>query len=83
MAMGINSPELLMKNMISVIMAGVLGIYGLIVSIILNGKMEYPDEETGMCRWVSDKERSDEIIHVVERRLCNNRKNRTRITTNE
>ena len=51
MAMGINSPDLLMKNMISVIMAGVLGIYGLIVSVILNSKMEYPDQETMMCRY--------------------------------
>ncbi len=29
MAMGIRSPELLMKNIIPVVMAGVLGIYGL------------------------------------------------------
>ena len=29
MAMGVRSPELLMKNIIPVVMAGVLGIYGL------------------------------------------------------
>jgi V-type H+-transporting ATPase proteolipid subunit len=29
MAMGIRSPDLLMKNIIPVVMAGVLGIYGL------------------------------------------------------
>jgi len=37
------SPELLMKNIIPVVMAGVLGIYGLIVAVILNGKMVIPD----------------------------------------
>jgi len=42
MAMGIRSPELLMKNIIPVVMAGVLGIYGLIVAVILNGKMIKP-----------------------------------------
>lgn len=42
MAMGIRSPELLMKNIIPVVMAGVLGIYGLIVAVILNGKLSKP-----------------------------------------
>ena len=44
--MGIRSPELLMKNIIPVVMAGVLGIYGLIVAVILNGKFSYPDQST-------------------------------------
>ena len=43
MALGIRSPELLMKNIIPVVMAGVLGIYGLIVAVILNGKFSKPD----------------------------------------
>lgn len=47
MAMGIRSPELLMKNIIPVVMAGVLGIYGLIVTVILNGKIVPPENETG------------------------------------
>ncbi|GMI08473.1 hypothetical protein TrRE_jg6044 [Triparma retinervis] len=51
MAMGVNSPELLMKNIIPVVMAGVLGIYGLIVSVILNGKIQYPDEGTGQTTY--------------------------------
>merc|ERR1719389_1429198 len=37
--MGVMHPELVMRNMIPVVMAGVLGIYGLIVAVILNGKM--------------------------------------------
>ena len=42
MAMGVRSPELLMKNIIPVVMAGGLGIYGLIVAVILNGKFTKP-----------------------------------------
>ena len=42
MAMGVRSPELLMKNIIPIVMAGVLGIYGLIVAVILNGKFTMP-----------------------------------------
>jgi len=45
MAMGIRSPELLMKNIIPVVMAGVLGIYGLIVAVILNGKISKPVDQ--------------------------------------
>jgi len=50
MAMGINSPELLMKNIIPVVMVGVLGIYGIITSIIISGKIYMPDEN-GACRY--------------------------------
>mmetsp|Transcript_20455 Transcript_20455/g.19676 ORF Transcript_20455/g.19676 Transcript_20455/m.19676 type:complete len:208 (-) Transcript_20455:328-951(-) len=45
LAMGIRSPELLMKNIIPVVMAGVLGIYGLIVAVILNGKITTPNND--------------------------------------
>lgn len=38
--MGVFRPEIVMKNMIPVIMSGILGIYGLIVSVILfNGSI--------------------------------------------
>jgi len=47
MAMGIHSPDLIMRNIIPVVMAGVLGIYGLIVAVILNGKFSVP-EASGM-----------------------------------
>lgn len=50
MAMGIHSPELLMKNIIPVVMAGVLGIYGLIVAVILNGKFS-PPESSGFVTY--------------------------------
>ena len=51
MAMGIRSPELIMKNIIPVVMAGVLGIYGLIVAVILNGKFSPPTQGTGYATY--------------------------------
>ena len=58
MAMGIRSPELLMKNIIPVVMAGVLGIYGMIVAVILNGKIEpsfqYGDPMLEVCKEASN-----------------------------
>lgn len=39
-AMGVTHPQLVMRNIIPVVMAGVLGIYGLIVSVILLGSSE-------------------------------------------
>jgi len=37
--MGVMNPGLVMRNIIPVIMAGVLGIYGLIVSVIIQGSI--------------------------------------------
>jgi V-type H+-transporting ATPase proteolipid subunit len=36
--MGIQRPELVMKSIIPVVMAGILGIYGMIVAVILAQK---------------------------------------------
>lgn len=36
-----------MKNIIPIVMAGVLGIYGLIVAVILNGKFTAPEPDSG------------------------------------
>ena len=38
-SMGVTKPEKIIKSVIPVIMAGILGIYGLIVSVILNQKI--------------------------------------------
>ena len=38
--MGVMHPGLVMKNIIPVVMAGVLGIYGLIVAVIIQGSSE-------------------------------------------
>jgi len=42
MSMGVLRPELMMKSIIPVVMAGVLGIYGLITSVIINEKLNQP-----------------------------------------
>ena len=39
-SMGVFKPRAVMKNIIPVIMAGILGIYGLIVAVIVGGKAE-------------------------------------------
>ncbi|ETO22924.1 H+-or Na+-translocating f-type, v-type and A-type ATPase superfamily [Reticulomyxa filosa] len=39
-AMGVINPDPVMKNMIPVVMAGILGIYGLIISVILVGNIK-------------------------------------------
>lgn len=45
-SMGILKPDLVIKSAIPVIMAGILGIYGLIVSIILIQKVDNPLQYT-------------------------------------
>jgi ATP synthase proteolipid subunit len=40
--MGVLKPELIFKSIVPIIMAGILGIYGLIVAVILNGKSKSP-----------------------------------------
>merc|ERR1719195_1808381 len=44
MSMGVMRPDMVMRSIIPVVMAGVLGIYGLITSVIINGKMNTPAE---------------------------------------
>merc|ERR1712164_164627 len=41
-SMGVMRPDMVMRSIIPVVMAGVLGIYGLITAVIINGKMEPP-----------------------------------------
>lgn len=45
--MGVNYPGGIIKNLVAIIMAGVLGIYGLIVAIIIGGGVMSPDSKTG------------------------------------
>ena len=47
--MGISKPEIIIKSVIPVIMAGILGIYGLIVAVILNQNIK--DKYTSFCGW--------------------------------
>eukprot|EP01117_Protostelium_nocturnum_P000066 TRINITY_DN10154_c0_g1_i1.p1 TRINITY_DN10154_c0_g1~~TRINITY_DN10154_c0_g1_i1.p1 ORF type:complete len:160 (-),score=37.72 TRINITY_DN10154_c0_g1_i1:79-558(-) len=39
-SMGVMRPELVMKSIIPVVMAGVIGIYGLIIAVILGGNVK-------------------------------------------
>merc|ERR1712071_717866 len=39
-SMGVMRPDMVMRSIIPVVMAGVLGIYGLITAVIINGKMD-------------------------------------------
>eukprot|EP00921_Rhytidocystis_pertsovi_P001801 GHVQ01003093.1.p1 GENE.GHVQ01003093.1~~GHVQ01003093.1.p1 ORF type:complete len:126 (-),score=9.07 GHVQ01003093.1:682-1059(-) len=41
--MGVMRPDLVMRAIIPVVMAGILGIYGLIMAIIIVGGMDNPD----------------------------------------
>merc|ERR1719440_2660079 len=41
--MGVMRSDLVMRSMIPVVMAGVLGIYGLITAVIINGKLDKLD----------------------------------------
>ena len=41
-SMGVMRPDMVMRSIIPVVMAGVLGIYGLITAGIINGKIDKP-----------------------------------------
>lgn len=43
-SMGVMRPDLIMRSIIPVVMAGVLGIYGLITAVIINSKLTAPDK---------------------------------------
>jgi V-type H+-transporting ATPase 16kDa proteolipid subunit len=45
--MGVNHPGGIIKNLVAIIMAGVLGIYGLIVAIIISGGVTSPSSDSG------------------------------------
>jgi V-type H+-transporting ATPase 16kDa proteolipid subunit len=45
--MGVNHPNGIIKNLVAIIMAGVLGIYGLIVAIIISGGVSGPMKGVG------------------------------------
>mmetsp|Transcript_61962 Transcript_61962/g.97801 ORF Transcript_61962/g.97801 Transcript_61962/m.97801 type:complete len:182 (+) Transcript_61962:62-607(+) len=42
MSMGVMRPDMVMRSIIPVVMAGVLGIYGLITAVIINGHISDP-----------------------------------------
>jgi V-type H+-transporting ATPase 16kDa proteolipid subunit len=42
-SMGVMNPSAVIKNLLPVILAGILGIYGLIVAVIIQGSISMPD----------------------------------------
>merc|ERR1719298_317780 len=46
-SMGVMRPDMVMRSIIPVVMAGVLGIYGLITAVIINGKLDPADQYSG------------------------------------
>ena len=48
-SMGVMNPGLIMRNIIPVVMAGILGIYGLIVSVIVTSAI--PDPVDGVAKY--------------------------------
>ena len=50
LTMGISKPEIIIKSVIPVIMAGILGIYGLIVAVILKQNIK-PEEYSIFSGW--------------------------------
>mmetsp|Transcript_32747 Transcript_32747/g.77920 ORF Transcript_32747/g.77920 Transcript_32747/m.77920 type:complete len:179 (+) Transcript_32747:46-582(+) len=49
-AVGVSKPEIVMKNIIPVVMAGVLGIYGLIIAVIIGNAVK-PFGSNGMMQY--------------------------------
>jgi V-type H+-transporting ATPase proteolipid subunit len=48
-SMGVMSPGLVMKNIIPIVMAGILGIYGLIVAVIISGAGTFTFDMLSCC----------------------------------
>lgn len=46
-SMGVMRPELVMKSIVPVVMAGVLGIYGLIIAVIISTGSEWSPGQVG------------------------------------
>jgi V-type H+-transporting ATPase 16kDa proteolipid subunit len=45
-AMSVMRPELIMKSIIPVVMAGIIAIYGLVVAVLIAGALEEPPKYT-------------------------------------
>lgn len=51
-AMSVMRPELIMKSIIPVVMAGIIAIYGLVVAVLIAGSLEKPPKYT-LYKYVS------------------------------
>ena len=51
-AMSVMRPELIMKSIIPVVMAGIIAIYGVVVAVLIAGQVK-PAPEYSLFRWVT------------------------------
>ena len=51
-AMSVMRPELIMKSIIPVVMAGIIAIYGVVVAVLIAGQVK-PAPEYTLFRWVT------------------------------
>lgn len=51
-AMSVMRPELIMKSIIPVVMAGIIAIYGLVVAVLIAGALEEPSKYS-LYKWVA------------------------------
>ena len=64
-SMGVLKPDMIMKSIVPIIMAGILGIYGLIVAVILLQKSKQHFHPIPECRRIAlDLSRINEIYPV-------------------
>lgn len=50
-AMSVMRPELIMKSIIPVVMAGIIAIYGLVVAVLIAGQLDVP-QNYSLYKWV-------------------------------
>lgn len=62
--MGVLKPDLIFKSIVPIIMAGILGIYGLIVAVILNNKGKELTKGPSECQSALDYPDSPPVAHV-------------------
>jgi ATP synthase proteolipid subunit len=62
-SMGVLKPDLIFKSIVPIIMAGILGIYGLIVAVILNNKGKALEEELWNFRMLATKDFDGSLLY--------------------
>lgn len=50
--MSVMRPELIMKSIIPVVMAGIIAIYGLVVAVLIAGSLDPPSKDYTLYKYV-------------------------------
>ena len=53
-AMSVMRPELIMKSIIPVVMAGIIAIYGLVVAVLIASKLTSPEDGYSAYKYILD-----------------------------